>query len=134
MEISNYLYATIWFILVLWWDVWTDYKRWQRKIPINHVDEWVLRIVLLAPTIHLLSLPYDPVWIFLPASLMVGALWWELFDGFYNKIRKFPWRFNGTVDPDDSWLDKILHKLSPLQETILKWGLIVISTTLYILS
>lgn len=65
---------------------------------------------------------------------MEGAIWWEFFDGFYNKIRGFSWRFNGTVDPDDSFLDKLLYKLSPSQETILKWGLIIIFTTLYILT
>lgn len=64
---------------------------------------------------------------------MEGVLFWELFDGFYNKIRGFSWRFNGSKDEDDSWLDKLLYNLSPKQQMLLKWGLISIFTTLYII-
>lgn len=134
MGIFKYIIAALGFIGVLWWDVISDYKQWRKKIPINHGNELVLRAFLLIPSILLLVLPYSSLSNILAAILMEGAIWWEFFDGFYNKIRGFSWRFNGTVDPDDSFLDKILYKLSPSQETILKWGLIIIFTTLYILT
>lgn len=134
MEISKYILSAIGFAGVLWWDVISDYKKWKKKIPINHRNQLILRAFLLIPSILLLVMPYESVWQILAAIGMQGAIWWEFFDGFYNKIRGFPWRFNGTKDPDDSFLDKFLYKLSPLQETILKWGLITIFTTLYILS
>lgn len=133
MEISNYIIATIWFLGVLWWDIWSDYKRWKLKIPINHTDEWVLRAVLLLPAVLLLVIGDVSIQKFVAATFLVASAWWEFFDGFYNKIRGFSWRFNGTVDPDDSWLDSILHTLKPVQELILKWGLIIVFTILYIL-
>jgi hypothetical protein len=132
MEIFNVILAAIWFGGVLYWDIRSDYRKWKAKKPINHINEWVLRIFLMVPCVYLLS-HGQSIWKVITAALMISSIWWELFDGFYNKVRGFPWRFNGTVDPDDSFLDKILHKLSPLQETLLKWGLIVIFTTLYIL-
>lgn len=134
MEISNCLIALIWFVGVLYWDVSTDYKKWKKKKPVDHTTDWLLRGLLIIPSTVLLSLPEITLQRIGAALLMQGFLWWELFDGFYNLMRGFSWRFNGTVDPDDSFLDKILHKLSPLQETILKWGLIIIFTSLYILS
>jgi hypothetical protein len=133
MEIFKYIIAALGFVGVLWWDIISDYKKWKKKIPINHTGQLILRSFLLIPCILLLVIPYVSVWQILAALGMAGSIWWEFFDGFYNKIRGFSWRFNGTVDPDDSFLDRFLYKFSPLQETILKWGLIVIFTTLYIL-
>jgi hypothetical protein len=60
-------------------------------------------------------------------------VWWELFDGFYNKMRGFKWRFNGTIDADDSKLDQFLYKIGDTWEGILKIGLILISLIAYIL-
>lgn len=134
METFKYIIAALGFIGVLWWDIISDYKQWKKKIPINHGNQLVLRAFLLIPSILLLVLPYESISNVLAAICMEGAIWWEFFDGFYNKIRGFSWRFNGSKDPDDSFLDKFLYKLSPVEETILKWGLIIIFTILYILT
>lgn len=130
----KYTLAFFCFGLVLWWDVKTDYRRWKNKKPINHKTDWLIRVLLISPSIVLLSFPSFHIWNIVFASLLEGFLFWELFDGFYNKLRGFSWRFNGTIDPDDSFLDRILYKLTPIQETILKWGLILISALLYILT
>lgn len=129
----NILLASILFFTVLYLDIQSDYKKWKDNKPVNHLKEWIFRALFLVPSILLLSLPNFPIWKLLVASLLEGALFWELFDGFYNKIRGFSWRFNGSKDKDDSWLDKLLYNLSPKQQMLLKWGLISIFTTLYIL-
>lgn len=134
METFKYIIAALGFVGVLWWDIISDYKQWKKKIPINHGNQLVLRAFVLIPSILLLVLPYESIFNVLAAICMEGAIWWEFFDGFYNKIRGFSWRFNGSKDPDDSFLDKFLYKLSPVEETILKWGLIIIFTILYILT
>lgn len=64
---------------------------------------------------------------------MIGAWWWEFFDGFLNMKRGYPWRYNGSEDSDDAQADNILQSLSPLKQAILKWTLITLFTTLYIL-
>jgi len=81
----------------------------------------------------MLLLNNDPLYK-IPVILgMQGAWWWEFFDGFYNKLRGFSWRFNGSHDPDDSKLDKFLYHLTRRKQTYLKWGLIILFTTLYII-
>jgi hypothetical protein len=114
-------------------DIQSDYKKWKDNKPVNHLKEWIFRALFLVPSIVLLSLPNFPFWKLITASLLEAALFWELFDGFYNKVRGFSWRFNGSKDKNDSWLDKLLYNLSPKQQMLLKWGLISIFTTLYII-
>lgn len=125
--------ASILFFTVLYLDIQSDYKKWKDNKPVNHLKEWIFRALFLVPSIVLLSLPNFPFWKLITASLLEVALFWELFDGFYNKVRGFSWRFNGSKDKDDSWLDKLLYNLSPKQQMLLKWGLISIFTTLYII-
>src|SRR5688572_28920435 len=102
------LFGFLWFIGVLWWDVQSDYEKWKKEIPIKHTKEMLIRCALLAPAgtalwignFSLATLPIVPI--------MMGSWWWEFFDGWYNKKRDKPWRFNGSVDPDDSRLDSFL--------------------------
>lgn len=132
--------AVIWFAGVLYWDVQTDFKKWKLGIPVKHRKEAIVRSLLLAPVFIGLIWNYLPTnfgrtiyYSFVTLGLMF-SIWWELFDGFYNKKRGYSWRFNGTVDPDDSKLDRILYGLNNTQETILKWGLILIFLILYLVT
>ena len=125
--------ASILFFTILYLDVQSDYKKWKDNKPVNHFKEWAFRALFLVPSVILLALPWLSISKLIAASFMEGVLFWELFDGLYNKIRGFSWRFNGSKDKDDSWLDKLLYNLSPKQQMLLKWGLISIFTTLYII-
>jgi hypothetical protein len=126
--------AIIWFFLVLKWDVNTDFKKWKENKPIKHTKEGIIRALLLLPSVVLLTLPDFTIWKLLAAASLEASVWWELFDGLYNKKRGFKWRFNGSQEPDDSRLDKFLYHLSDSKETLLKWGLIILSLCGYIVS
>lgn len=122
------------FVGILWWDITSDYHKWKRNIPINHTKEMIIRCFLLTPSalcfwLYNFSLTSLPIII-----LMQGAWYWEFFDGFYNKIRGKDWRFNGTLDNDDSRLDSFLYHLNNKQEAMLKWGLITLFTGGYIIT
>jgi hypothetical protein len=122
------------FIAVLWWDVTSDYKKWKKEIPVKHTKEMIIRCLLLTPS-ALCFLLYNFSLISIPiVILMQGAWYWEFFDGFYNKLRGQPWRFNGSSDPDDSKLDTFLYHLNNRQEAFLKWGLIALFTAGYIVT
>ncbi len=135
------LVAIVSFYLVLRWDVYSDVKKWHlfnttgdSKYLVKHTKEAVLRAVLLIPTSILLFLPERSL-IQIPIIIaMIIAWWWEFFDGLYNKKRGFTWRFTGSDDPDDAKSDDFLQKLTFKQQAMLKWGLIVIFTGLYILN
>lgn len=132
--------AIIWFFIILRWDVYSDYKKWKVGTPIDHFKEAVIRGVYLLPShIFLFTVKThtgNNFWDFLLYITIVSGLlfsiWWEFFDGWYNKLRGFRWRFNGSVDKDDAMLDKLLYKLGDKAEGLLKWGLIVTFFFLYI--
>jgi hypothetical protein len=127
------MFAIIWFAGVLWWDVESDYRKWKNNIPIEHTKEMIIRCLLLTPSGVAFWLG-NPSLLILPVIVcMQGAWWWEFFDGWYNKKRNKPWRYNGSTDPDDSKLDSFLYHLSAKKQGFLKWGLITLFTTLYIL-
>lgn len=141
-NISAILISVAVFFFVLKWDVEADYKKWKEKIPINHAKEGVIRILLLMPSIFLFAFPkiaasnlsFDAWCLYLTLSTgFIFSLWWELFDGWYNKKRGFKWRFNGTIDADDAMLDRFLHKIGDTWEGVIKIGLIVSFLTAYIL-
>lgn len=143
MEISKllpYILSLISFFIVLKWDVNSDYKKWLDKKPVNHFKESLIRIVYLIPSVCFLAYPkiinIQNFWYvllqILQSSLLLSALWWELFDGWYNKKRKFKWRFNGSVDLDDSKSDKFLYKIGDFWEGFLKIILILLFLLLYI--
>jgi hypothetical protein len=133
--------SVILFFLILTWDVNSDYDKWKQGIRVNHTKEALLRIALLTPSTILLAVPkllnspktidHYALYIGLAACLLF-AIWWELFDGWYNKKRGFKWRFNGTVDDDDSTLDRFLYSIGDTAEGVLKIGLIALFLFLYI--
>lgn len=127
------LIGIIWFLAVLYWDVKSDHKKWKENVSVNHTKEMIIRITLLTPSALALWLANFSIVALPIVLLMQGSWWWELFDGFYNKIRGFKWRFNGSIDPDDSRLDSFLYHISAKKQMLLKWGLIILFTTLYII-
>ena len=140
-QVISYIFAALWFAGVLRWDILSDYDKWKKHIPVNHTKEAVKRGLLLLPTFALLLWPKlatpNTFWyIVAEITVVTGvmfSIWWELFDGWYNKLRGFKWRFNGSVDEDDSVLDRFLYNIGDTWEGILKWGLIITFLLTYIL-
>lgn len=125
--------SILWVIGVLIWDLLSDFKKWKKDIPVKHTDEALLRVLILLPAIAGFSAPdFDPLTM-VSAAAMIFSWWWEFFDGFYNKLRGFSWRFNGSHDDDDPVLDEFLYKFSAKQQMLLKWSLIILTTILYII-
>src|SRR5690242_19156693 len=118
--------AVIWFYVILRWDVFTDYKRQH----IQHTKEAVKRSIFLIPSFLCLLLPvHHMLWLQIAlkgivSAGLIGSIWWEFFDGWLNLKRGYKWRFNGSDDPDDAKTDHFLQRLTPLQQGLLKWGLI----------
>lgn len=127
------------FAYVLHWDVNSDYKKWKNNIPVQHTKEAIIRALFLAPSFFCFFLPisnlilWQSVVKFFVTFFMMQAWWWELFDGFYNKMRGYSWRFTGSNDKDDAQYDNILQKMTLLEILALKWSLIIIFTTLYLI-
>ena len=132
------LLGLLWFYLILINDVKSDYEDWRDNIAINHNRQALSRMLYLLPSGFLLCIPFNglPWWEITLQGVVVtgliGSMYWEFFDGMYNKIRGFPWRFNGSVDRDDAKLDRLLYKLNDKQQFLLKWGLIVLFLSLWI--
>lgn len=112
------------FIAVLLIDLFTDYQLWKHKKPINHTRGSLLRLIGLAPCVILLRLSSTP---------LIFFLYWTLFDGLFNIIRKQPFWSTGTNDPDDALTDNFLQQLSLKQHMIVKLGGIAISFIFYII-
>lgn len=145
--IINYIISLLLFFFILYQEVKLHNKRLNEGIKIRHKEEWFIRLVLLLPSIIMLSLPYKnrhdftPEWFAISIAiklLLAGGflafLWWELFDGFYNVKRKKPWRFIGTIENDESSTDNFLRKFSTKMQGIVKIGLIILSFGLLVLS
>ena len=114
-----------------------DLAKWKKGIPVDHGGKTVLRrLPLQLPSVVLFALYAQNWWAAPVAYIMISAFWWEFFDGIYNIRRNFHWRFNGSFnDPGhtDAWTDKLLKRMKPWQQSVLKWGLIAASTFVYIL-
>lgn len=126
------------FIIVLIIDINSDYKRILTN-TINHKRGTILRTVGLLPSFGCFYFPLENIqwwhWI-IKGVIIIGlfiSVWWEFFDGFLNKKRGYSWRFNGSKDKDDPEFDKILYRLKPYQQGILKWSLITLFIISYIL-
>lgn len=135
--IIGIILGTWWFVLVMYSDVKSDFKRIQTN-TINHSRGLLLRITALIPSLLCFTLPYyDESFFFIimkifAASGMMASWWWEFFDGWLNKKRGYHWRYNGSNDPNDAKTDNILESLSPRQQMFLKWVLIISFTTFYV--
>lgn len=136
--ILSYIVAVYWFYHQLRRDVLSDFRKWVQNIPVKHTKEAIMRVINLSPSFALILWPklywHHNFWLAsLTSAGIIFSIWWEFFDGWYNKIRGFHWRFNGSVDKDDSFLDKFLYGIGGTWETLLKWGLIILALIGYIL-
>lgn len=128
--------GTLWFMVILYIDIQSDYKRIESN-GINHKRGAILRTIGLLPSFGCFLFPLDSLTIshilfkILIISGLLFSWWWELFDGLLNMKRKKSWRYNGSDDSNDAVSDNILQKLSPLQQGLLKWSLILTFTILY---
>ena len=130
--------AIIWFIAVLYLDVQSDYKRIQTN-SIKHGRGLAVRTAALFPSFGCLLFPLDNIqwWYIALKSFvvagMLGAWWWEFFDGWLNTKRGYSWRYNGSDDEGDAKTDNFLQKYTPVQQMWIKWSLITIFTITYFL-
>lgn len=122
--------AIITYLAVLAWDLWSDYRKWLRSRTVNHKKEAILRMILLIPSGILFM--WDQPWFFIFAVVPLMGFWWLLlFNGIYNRLRGFGWWFAGSVDPDDSWIDRWIYSGSNTAQVIIIPGVFV-STVTYI--
>lgn len=128
----NIVLAILYFSIVLAWDITSDVHKWKINIPINHTKEAGIRILILIPSIILLSIPHFTIIKLLLSILLHFSLWWIIFDGFYNLLRGYDWNYTGSIDDDDATLDKVLRKLGPIWSNILKISILIISLTFYL--
>jgi hypothetical protein len=123
----NYFIAILLFILTIGIDLYTDYKIWKKdepiKKPVNHLRGSLLRLIGLVPAIILLG------WVSL---FLIGFLYWFLFDGLFNRIRKFDWWFTGSDGIKDAKSDNFIRKLKVWQHQTIKITGIVLSLVVYI--
>jgi len=108
----NLLYGIISFILILSVKLFYDYWLWKRGKPVNHPKEAGIFIALMTVPIYLFAteLPWHWWLRLLYSCLMIFIVFWTLFDGFFNLIRREPWNFTGSVDRDDAKLDILQRK------------------------
>lgn len=124
---------TILFFGVLTWDLFTDYKKWLKDKAVKHTKEaWERAILLLPSTIcFTMDLPIAFWKALIMVLIMEFFVYWNLFDGLYNKFRGFDWWFTGSIDKDDAKLDKFQRKHSI---RALKISLAAGSTIVYFLT
>jgi hypothetical protein len=122
------IFGILLFLLVLILDVDTD----KNKTSINHAKEAAIRILLLIPAAICLVL-FKYSFKSIPTTVFLQGSWYLfLFNGFLNKAKNQDWWFTGSLDADDSKTEKFLRKLTLTQRKIFVFGLVVISTLLYI--
>jgi hypothetical protein len=136
--------ACILFVAVLLYTVDRHYKLWRtaqqqpnagEATPIKHKPEYRLRIMLLLPSIACFI--HASSWQIISAVatlLMVGFLFWFLFDGLSNLKRGKDWWFIGTIDKDESTFDNIKRWLGPVWTKIVQISFAIGSVLLYIFS
>lgn len=125
--------AVILFISVLAFDVFSDYAKWLEGESVKHTKEFFLRLALLSPSLLILILWKGESYIVITGVTlaMVGFVYWSLFDGFYNLIRKFNFFFTGSDDPDDAISDNLLQSIPKWAQICIKIGGSIVFTFLY---
>ena len=144
ISISCILISTILFYLVLRWKVTRDYNLWKANKAVKHGKSWRLLCLLLTPSVIILAIPLQYIFIFgiklwmcgvLVTAPMLACIWWLTFDGWFNNKRKFNYWFTGSEDgSNDAIMDNILQGLSKWQHIAIKLFLIALFTSLYIIA
>jgi len=88
----------------------------------NHPLETVFVVICLIGSgiLFAMHLPLNWAVTFLIIFFMQFFVFWTLFDGGYNKLRGFNFWFNGSRDPDDSKLDRVLMAMPKWMQICLK--------------
>jgi hypothetical protein len=132
------------FVVVLIYSVQRHYKLWRtaqqqpnagEATPIKHAFEFRMRILMLLPVCALFI--HAKSWTVLIGSatiLMIGFVFWFLFDGLSNLKRGKDWWFIGTIDKDESSFDNVKRQLGPVWTKIIQISLAAVSVLLYIFS
>lgn len=115
--------STCIFLLVLAADLITDYRLWKKNKPVNHKVGFIIRSVGLTPIFILLGAR---------SILLVGALYFLLFDGLYNLLRGFNFWFTGSNDKDDATTDNFLQSIPLWAHIALKFALIIVGVIIFI--
>lgn len=102
----------------------SDYGKWLKGESINHKKEFWLRIALLSPSlIMFIVCRGQPIVLSLIATFaMTGFVYWTLFDGQFNLLRKQRFFFTGSDDPDDATTDNFLQQIPEWLQAIIKIG------------
>lgn len=123
-------------VLILAGKLLHDYfLRWKKKKPVNHdMEGSIVGILLTGSSIFFACGLHDSPIVFklVYSWCMVCLIFWTLFDGLFNIIRRERWNFTGSVDKDDAKLDKLQRKYPWLwvAKIFLSIGLIIIYTLL----
>lgn len=118
-----------------------NYKTWLRKrnlvntkSMINHTKEWFIMAACSLPGIVILGANSNNFWIGAAvAAGMFASFLWIFFDGGFNVIRGFPFFYTGSGEKTAANTDKFLKRLKLWQHILLKFGLLALFITLYIL-
>lgn len=123
--------AAILFLATLTIDLVIDIRKWKREdYKVNHRKKWI-RGFGLVPAAILLS--WQNWWLLLLSPGLILFLYWLIFDGLYNILRRFGWWYLGSDDPDDAETDNFLQRLPLWAHVTIKLGGLALFTTLYIL-
>lgn len=128
------LIGLFWFLIVLWASVIDHTNKWNRRKPINHLREWIIRALLLVPSVLLLCLPKITLPELAITIPLEGFMFLLLFDGLYNNKRGYDWWFLGSKDKDDAWWDKQQRKIPLKWLKVLKVGIPLTLLITYILT
>ncbi len=105
---------------VLYWKVNRDYKLWNKNKAVKHGKSWRLLAFLLTPSVIMLAIPLEYIFIFdlkiygwgiIVTAPMLSFWWLLLFNGFYSNKRKRNFFDLGSNDNDDADTDNILQAL-----------------------
>lgn len=156
-----FLIAGILFVILLKWNVERHYHLWkkaigsypsvEKRVAIDHKKETRIRMYAFSPVVAILFLKAivihqtfnheltHPMYVknllgmgyFFASAAIVCSLFWPLFNGFFNNIRKFNWFYKGTVDKDEAKTDNFLRNKSVTFIVIVQSLLIIISFLSY---
>lgn len=104
------------------------------KSMIQHVKEWFIMGAFCLPGIVILGANSNNFWV--GAALTAGMFCfflWIFVDGGLNKMRGYDFFYTGSGEKTAANTDKFLKRLKLWQHIVLKFGLLALFITLYIL-
>jgi hypothetical protein len=129
------LYAISAFVIVLAANVVYDYRKWLRNQGVRHKKDFIIRCILLVPSLYLFAkaLPVTWVWSLIISGAMMGFVFWFLFDGLYNVIRGYKFFETGSIDKDESTTDNTQRFLGKFASILIKIIFSIATVTIYVI-